>query len=80
MPDIDMKPDDYRVRGKDGRWFRRDDKRYLVVGLLMSGLILGAAYWYRNALAVDPTVFFGLTAIGGICAGIFLGNLLKDIY
>lgn len=79
MPDLDMKPDDYRVRGKDGRWFRRDDKRYLIVGLVMSIGLLTWIYLNRDAIEDKGLLVLG-AALFGTSAGIFIGNLLKDVY
>lgn len=78
MPDFDLKPDDYKVRGKDGRWFRRDDKRYLLIGLVMCAAALIFVFWNRDGFS--PSILFGVTAVFACCAGIFIGNLLKDVY
>ena len=80
MPEIDLRPDSYKFRGKDGRWYRRDDPRFLAGGLAVSVVVLGLIYFWRTAFASDLGVLFGLVAVFASCAGIFLGLLLKDVY
>ena len=79
MPDLELKPDDYKFRGKDGRWHRRDDKRFLFGGLVACLAVLGFIFFKRNEIT-DSAVLFGGTAMFAAAAGIFLGNLLKDVY
>jgi hypothetical protein len=78
MGDLDIKPDQYRFRGADGRMHRRDDKRYLLVGLVMCLVILGYTFVVREE--VEATTLFAVVLGIGVAAGIFIGNLLKDVY
>lgn len=78
MPNMSLGPDDYRFKGNDGRWYRRDDKRFLLFGLVASVAILILIFWVRDELSSG--ILFGVSALFAACAGIFLGNLLKDVY
>lgn len=76
---IDLPPDDYRVRDpKSGRWFQRDDKRFLAGGLIVDLVIIGFIWWNRGE--VDPNTLFWATTVAAAGAGGFFALLTKDIY
>jgi hypothetical protein len=78
MPDIELRPDDYKFKGKDGRWKVRDDRRVLLAGLLFALVLLGLIWWNREALSSG--ILFGVSAVFAASAGIFFALLTKDIY
>lgn len=78
MPDLDLKPDDYRVKGPQGRWFQRDDKRFIAGWLIFDLIMLGVVWWYRDSLSAD--VLFWSAAFLGAMTGIAFALLTKDIY
>jgi hypothetical protein len=80
MPDLDLKPDDYKVRDpKSGRWFQRDSKPALIVGIAMCLLVLGII-WLRRGEITDLTALIPAVAIMGAGVGFFLARLSKNIH
>lgn len=78
MPDLDLKPDDYRVRDpKNGRWFQRDSRPALIIGIVF-GLAFIAFIWWRTPEPTGTTLL--LVALIGVCVGGLVGRLTKDIY
>lgn len=80
MKQIDLEPDGYKFRGKDSRWYRRDDPKTLVTTAIMGCIVLGGIYWYRNDLIANPALLIGVTAIISACIGGAIALLLKDVY
>lgn len=79
MPDIDLGPDDYKIRDpKSGRWHLPDDpklaRNYLVVLIVVLTLIfVTRAEGSRESL-------FGVTALFSFCAGIMFALWQKNKY
>ena len=76
MPEMDLKPEDYRVQTKRGRFINRDNWRlYFVYVGGGAAFWLGFAWWNRAELS---TVLFGsLCLFAGLLVGVGLGGWLK---
>lgn len=75
MPDVDLKPGDYRVQTKGGRWLSRESTPLLVYGGTACALILGYAWWHKSEV---PLMMLVGTAAGcGLAFGLILGAWLK---
>lgn len=82
MPDLDLGPDDYRVRDpKSGRWFQRDSKPALLgIAAMCFGLI--AFIWLvRDQISADSNgmLIFVVMMVGG-AGGAALALAFKDVY
>ena len=76
MPEIDLKPDDYRVQTKRGTWTTRDDFRlaFPYIGLVGLAFII-FAWWNRAELPL-----IGLLATVGVACffiGMIFGGWMK---
>lgn len=76
MPEMDLKPDDYRVQTRSGRWLARDDWRvampYAVIVAL--GFIV-FAWWHRAELPLALLV--GTIGVASLLLGIAIGAWLR---
>jgi hypothetical protein len=76
MPEIELKPDDYRVQTKRGRWLNRDDFRFAFpyAGAICAFWI-GFAWW--NRADISPVML--ISVVGGCCFafGVLVGAWLK---
>lgn len=75
MPDLELKPDDYRVRSRRG-WIRRDDFRLtLPYAAVVAALFIGFAWWHRAELPLVAVV--ATTGVASFFFGILVGTWLK---
>lgn len=75
MPDLQLGPDDYRVRSKSGRWMNRDAAYTLPIAVIMAGLWIGFAWWNRAELGT--VLLVSLVAVPSLALGLILGSWLK---
>lgn len=79
MPDdLDLGPNNYRIKGPDGRWRLRDDPKLARAAFFVSLAILGFIYWNKDALSAE-NLFWGVFIMAG-CAGGFFKMWLRDTY
>lgn len=76
MPDLDLKPGDYRVQTKRGGWINRDDFRLIIpyVGVVGAGF-LTFAWWNRDELPL--VALMGTALVVGLFFGMALALWLK---
>jgi hypothetical protein len=76
MPEIELKPDDYRVRARSGRWMNRDDWRITMpyAAIVAVGFIV-FAWWHRDELSL--AILFGATIVPSLLLGVAIGAWLK---
>jgi hypothetical protein len=76
VPDLELGPDDYRVRSKNGRWVPRDDWRLvLFAGIPMLGFWIVWAWWNRAEL--DLVLIVTLVGMCSFGIGCFAGGFFK---
>ena len=73
MPDLDLKPDDYRVQTRNGNWTVRDYPWMLIAGGLVGVFFVGFAWWNRAELTT--VTLFGGCAMASFLVG-WMGALL----
>ena len=76
MPTVDLKPDDYRVQTKRGRFINRDNWRFnFIYAAIIGGGFLVYAWWYRAEL--PSVMLYGTSGVVGLLVGIGIGGWLK---
>jgi hypothetical protein len=75
LPNLELGPDDYRVRSKGGRWVNRDATYTLPIAIVIGAAWVGFAWWYRSELSTVMLV----SSVGAPClfVGMALGAWLK---
>lgn len=76
MPDLELKPDDYRVQTKRGNWLSRDDFRLMLpyVGGVAIAFV-GFAWWNRAELPL--IAMLATVAVASFVFGAAIGIWLK---
>jgi hypothetical protein len=77
MPEIDLKPDEYRKQDKSGRWYVPDDPkvgRLVFFGCLA---ILGALYFLKSGISQE-NLFWSVLIFAAAAGGAFY-MWLKDV-
>lgn len=79
MPDLELGPNDYKIRDpKTGRWHFTDDRKLARNYLAVLIAVLGFIFLRRDEFGTD--VLFGVAVLFAFCAGIMLAVWLKDRY
>jgi hypothetical protein len=77
MPDLDLGPNDYKIRDpKSGRWRLPDDPKLARNYLVVLIAVLAFVFVYRQEMTAD--ILFGVAAMFAFCAGIMLAVWLKN--
>jgi hypothetical protein len=75
MPEIELPPDDYRVRTKRG-WITRDDFRVTMpYAAVVAALFIGFAWWHRAELPLVAIV--ATVGVASFLFGVLVGAWLK---
>jgi hypothetical protein len=75
LPDLQLGPDDYKVRTKRGNWVRRDAAYMIPIAAVMCGGIIGYVWWHRDEMSL--AVLFGFAIVMAVAFGMILGAWLK---
>lgn len=79
MPDIDLGPNDYKIRDpKTGRWHLPDDPKLARNYLVVLVGVMAFIFITRDGYGTD--VLFGVSAMFAFCAGIMFAVWLKNRY
>lgn len=79
MPDLDLGPNDYKIRDpRTGRWHLPDDPKLARNYLVVLIAVLGFIYLRRDEFGSD--VLFGVAVLFSFCAGGLFAIWLKDRY
>lgn len=75
MPNLELGPDDYKVRTKRGNWGRRDAGYMIPIAFFICGGIIAYVWWHRAEAAL--AIIFAFSIVMAVAFGMILGSWLK---